>query len=125
MNGIIFQEEPHDDEDTLNIFHPLVKEWWTSKFPSFTPPQKYSILNIHSRVNTLVSSPTGSGKTLSAFAAILNELTSHAVSGTLEDKIYAVYVSPLKALGNDIEKNLKEPLQELNTLYEEIGRAHV
>lgn len=118
MEGVTFQEEPYEDEETLNIFHPLVKKWWQSKFPSFTPPQKYSILNIHSRINTLVSSPTGSGKTLSAFAAILNELTSHAVSGTLEDKIYAVYVSPLKALGNDIEKNLEEPLKELNELYE-------
>lgn len=117
--GIIHQEETYSDEEIFDAFHPLLETWWREKFGSFTPPQEYSILNIHSRVNTLVSSPTGSGKTLSAFASILNELIDHAESGTLEDKTYATYISPLKALGNDIEKNLRQPLEELNELYQE------
>ena len=111
-------EEPHPDSSTINTFHPLMKKWWNKKFGGFTPPQRFSILNIHSRINTLVSSPTGSGKTLSAFAAILNELIGHAHNDSLEDKTYAIYISPLKALGNDIEKNLNGPLTELNDLYE-------
>ena len=117
--GIMHHEEPYDEEEIYDVFHPLLESWWKDEFDNFTPPQRYSILNIHSRVNTLVSSPTGSGKTLSAFAAILNELIDHADSGTLEDKTYATYISPLKALGNDIEKNLREPLEALNKRYEE------
>ena len=118
-NGIIHQNQPYEASDIYDAFHPLLEEWWKDKFDNFTPPQRYSVLNIHSRVNTLVSSPTGSGKTLSAFASILNELIDHADSGTLEDKTYATYISPLKALGNDIEKNLRQPLEELNKRYQE------
>ena len=118
-DGIIHQNQPYDSSEIYDAFHPLLEEWWKDKFDNFTPPQRYSVLNIHSRVNTLVSSPTGSGKTLSAFASILNELIDHADSGTLEDKTYATYISPLKALGNDIEKNLRQPLEELNEMYEE------
>lgn len=117
--GIVHHDEPYDEDEILDSFHPLLRSWWEDEFDSFTPPQRYSILNIHSRVNTLVSSPTGSGKTLSAFAAILNELIDHADSGTLEDKTYATYISPLKALGNDIEKNLRDPLEELEARYKQ------
>ncbi len=107
---------PHSDEATINILHPLFKEWFFSRFSAFSEPQKYAILNIHSRVNTLVSSPTGSGKTLCAFGAILNSLIDSADKGLLEKKVYAVYISPLKALSNDIHKNLLEPLAQINEL---------
>ncbi len=114
---ITFQSEPYLDSDILNSFNPLIKKWWTSSFKEFSPPQKFSILNIHSRISTLVSSPTGSGKTLSAFTAILNELTGLMMNSRLEDKVYCVYISPLKALGNDIQKNLNEPLDKLKEIY--------
>ncbi len=118
-NRIAYHEKPYPDKAIYETFNPLVEEWWKKTFKEFAPPQKFSIINIHNRENTLVSSPTGSGKTLSAFTAILNELTDLDMKGILEDKVYAVYISPLKALGNDIEKNLNEPLQQLNELFKE------
>jgi len=117
-NRISFQSKQYSDEEILGSFNPILKKWWTSSFKEFSPPQKFSILNIHNRINTLVSSPTGSGKTLSAFTAILNELTSLMMNNELEDKVYCVYISPLKALGNDIQKNLNEPLDRLKEIYE-------
>jgi len=117
-NRISFQSKHYSDQDILSSFNPIIKKWWTSSFKEFSPPQKFSILNIHNRINTLVSSPTGSGKTLSAFTAILNELTSLMMRDELEDKVYCVYISPLKALGNDIQKNLNEPLDKLKEIYE-------
>ena len=67
-------------------------------------------MDIHIGENVLVSSPTGSGKTLTAFLSIISELTNLAEKDELEDKVYCLYISPLKALDNDIEKNLEEPL---------------
>ncbi len=116
---IKFQEEPYEDETIRNIMHPLLEEWWFNQFDGFSPPQKYALMNIHQRENTLVSSPTGSGKTLAAFGAILNELVDLSQKDKLEDKIYCVYVSPLKALSRDINVNLKEPLQGMKELAEE------
>lgn len=103
----------HSDEEILKELHPLMAGWFKTRFREFAIPQRYAIPNIHRRVNTLVSAPTGSGKTLTAFLSILNELISLSEKNQLEDKVYCVYVSPLKALNNDIEKNLNEPLREL------------
>ncbi len=113
---IEYQENPVENERTVSILHPLVKKWFFSKFEDFTDSQKHSIYNIHTRQNILVSSPTGSGKTLCAFMAVLNNLIGLSEKGALEDKIYCVYISPLKALSMDIQKNLKEPLDELAKL---------
>jgi len=110
---IEFMKKPYKKEDILKSMHSLVKEWFLHKFKRFAPPQKYAILNVHSRINTLISSPTGSGKTLSAFLAIINELIGLSEAGLLEDKVYCVYISPLKALANDISRNLLEPLEEM------------
>lgn len=107
------KEQPGTEADLLNILHPLVKKWFFSRFKEFSLPQLYSVTEIHSRKNILVSAPTGATKTLTAFLSILNELVDSAEKGILENKMYAVYVSPLKALNNDIEKNLKEPLQQI------------
>lgn len=107
------KEQPGIEADVLNILHPLVKKWFFSRFKEFSLPQLYSVTEIHSRKNILVSAPTGATKTLTAFLSILNELVDSAEKGILENKMYAVYVSPLKALNNDIEKNLKEPLQQI------------
>jgi len=116
---IEYMTEPYTDKSILDSFNPFLKEWWLSSFKEFSPPQKFSILNIKKRINTLVSSPTGSGKTLSAFATVLNELTELSQKNLLEDRVYCIYISPLKALGNDIEKNLNMPLEEIKKLYDE------
>ncbi|MGV8087042.1 MAG: ATP-dependent helicase [Candidatus Woesearchaeota archaeon] len=110
---ISFMDKPYSDDETFNVLCPLVREWFREKFKEFSPPQKFSIMNIHNRENTLISSPTGSGKTLSAFTAILNELIQLSGRGLIENKVYCIYISPLKALANDIEKNLNQPLKEL------------
>jgi Lhr-like helicase len=115
---ILFQTKSYADQEIFKLFNPIVLDWWMSTFSEFSPPQKFSIVNIHNRENTLVSSPTGSGKTLSAFTAILNELVSLDMASVLDDRIYCVYVSPLKALGNDIQKNLNEPLEAIQKIYE-------
>lgn len=113
---IQFQKTLYSEEEILAQFDPLVRDWFTEKFREFALPQKYALMNIHRRENTLVSAPTGSGKTLTAFLSILNELIRLSKEKKLEDKVYCIYVSPLKALNNDIEKNLNEPLEELNRM---------
>ncbi len=113
---IIFEKEPYSSEEIFAIMENEIREWFRTKYNDFTPPQRYAIINIHNKENVLISSPTGSGKTLSAFLAILNELFKLAKENKLEDKIYAIYISPLKALGNDIKRNLIEPLKEIEEL---------
>lgn len=115
-SNIEFMNRPYAIKKTVNILNPTFKKWFFSKFKEFTEPQKYSIYTIHTRENILVSSPTGSGKTLSAFGAILNELIDLDEKDMLEDQIYCVYISPLKALSNDIEKNLLNPIEEIQAL---------
>jgi ATP-dependent Lhr-like helicase len=105
----------------LSLLHPVVAEWFTRKFSTVTEAQGGAVPLIHAGRNVLVSSPTGSGKTLTAFLAILNELILNATRGDLENRIYAVYVSPLKALANDINENLVKPLAEISELFEEKG----
>ncbi len=112
-------KESKDKEEVLDLMEPLIAEWFDQKFDSLTEPQGYAIPLIHERENVLVSSPTGSGKTLTAFLSIINELFKLDKKDELEDKIYCVYVSPLKALANDIHKNLEEPLEELKALAKE------
>jgi len=109
-------KKPYKKEEVEKILNPIVKKWFFSRFKSFSLPQLYGVMEIHSRSNILVSAPTGATKTLTAFLAILNELVDSAEKGILEDKIYAVYVSPLKALNNDIQKNLVEPLKEIEEI---------
>lgn len=113
-----YMKEPYSEESTLDVLTPLVREWFVNKFQKFSPPQTYSIMNIHNKQNTLISSPTGSGKTLSAFMTILNELIRLSGKDQLENKVYCIYISPLKALANDIEKNLNTPLKEISELAE-------
>lgn len=114
--NVEFLTRPASDEELYGQFNELVRQWFKQKFGAFSPPQRFSIPLIRARENVLISSPTGSGKTLSAFVSILNELIDAATAGLLEDRIYAVYVSPLKALGRDIQRNLLEPLEELEAL---------
>src|SRR3989338_11145561 len=116
MGNVIVMQQPYDDSLSSKAFHPLFKQWFFDKFKKFTDPQKYAMYNIHARMNTLISSPTGSGKTLAAFGSILNELIDLHEKKLLENKIYCVYISPLRALSHDIEKNLNDPLAEMRKI---------
>ncbi len=113
---ITFKDVPDSEEGISRILNPIVKQWFFSRFRSFSLPQLFGVLEIHSRKNLLVSAPTGATKTLTGFLSILNELVDSAEKGLLTDKVYCVYISPLKALNNDIEKNLKEPLAEIEKI---------
>ncbi|MDD5191750.1 MAG: ATP-dependent helicase [Candidatus Nanoarchaeia archaeon] len=103
-------------EELMGILDPLVKEWFFSRFKEFSDAQLYGVMNIHERKNILISAPTGSTKTLTAFLSILNYLVSLARKNELEEKVYAIYASPLKALSNDIFVNLINPLKEIEEL---------
>ena len=118
---MIREGKAYSDEEIFSYLHPLVREWFKEKYGTFTPPQRYSIVEAFKGNNVLVSSPTGSGKTLAAFLSVISFLVEKAEKGELEDKVYAVYVSPLKALNNDIKKNLEEPLTEIYELAEKKG----
>jgi ATP-dependent helicase Lhr and Lhr-like helicase len=91
-------------------FHPAVAAWFRSAFPAPTSVQLKAWDAIGAGANTLISAPTGSGKTLAAFLAMIDELAKQAARGELRDETQVLYVSPLKALSNDIEKNLRAPL---------------
>ena len=91
-------------------FHPLVSAWFERRFGSPTAPQQEGWPAIAAGAHTLIAAPTGSGKTLAAFLASLDQLFRLGMEGKLRDETYVVYVSPLKALSNDIHKNLDEPL---------------
>ena len=108
-------------EEVLDGFEPLVQKWFNSKFDDLTPPQAMAVPLISKKENVLVSSPTGSGKTLTAFLSILNDFFRIHREGELETGVHAIYVSPLKALANDIDRNLKQPLDEMIELAEGLG----
>src|SRR6201985_1331062 len=101
--------------------HPLVAEWFVGKFGTPTEPQESGWPHILAGRTTLIAAPTGSGKTLAAFLACIDQLVRKAVEGKLTDKTHLLYVSPLKALSNDIQKNLDGPLQEIYDLAETRG----
>ena len=93
--------------------HPLVRDWFVSRFGTPTEPQQYGWPHIASGKTTLISAPTGSGKTLAAFLICIDRLVRKALTGALLDGTEVLYVSPLKALSNDIQKNLETPLGEI------------
>ncbi len=97
-------------------FHPAVAQWFEQTFGSPTEPQARGWPAIQSGRQVLISAPTGSGKTLAAFLASLDALFREGVEAELPDEIQVVYVSPLKALSNDIRKNLQEPLAGIRAL---------
>lgn len=102
--------------DDLLWAHPLVREWFIKKFKSPTEPQKQGWPHILAKKPTLISAPTGSGKTFAAFLTCIDSLVRKSLNGELRNMTEVLYVSPLKALGNDIHKNLSEPLQEMYEL---------
>src|SRR5437588_5081147 len=93
--------------------HPLVAEWFVQRFGTPTEPQEQGWPHILAGRTTLISAPTGSGKTLAAFLICIDRLVRKALSGELTDRTEVLYVSPLKALSNDIQRNLEIPLGEI------------
>ena len=94
----------------LESFHPAVREWFLKHFPAPTEPQAQAWPAIKEGQHTLIAAPTGSGKTLAAFLSAIDDLVWKATAGELGDETHVVYVSPLKALSNDIQINLQQPL---------------
>jgi len=118
---IKYAQRPWSDEEILKTLKPYVSKWFKQTFEKFTPPQKYAIPLIQKGENTLVFSPTGSGKTLSAFLFAINWLFSLGEEKRLKDSVYVVYVSPLRALANDIRKNLLVPLEGIREVANQMG----
>jgi ATP-dependent Lhr-like helicase len=105
----------------LALFDPLVAEWFRRRFEQPTEPQRLGWPEIGAGRDVLISAPTGAGKTLAAFLISIDRLVRAARSGALEDRLETVYVSPLKALSHDVQKNLERPLAEIQTLAQERG----
>ena len=110
-----------DESASLAWAHPLVRDWFLSRFGTPTEPQISGWPHILAGHTTLISAPTGSGKTLAAFLACIDRLVRKALAGELRDCTEVLYISPLKALGNDIQKNLEIPLGEIQALAGERG----
>src|SRR3984893_9590901 len=97
-------------------FHPPEAQWFEQTFGARTDPQRSGWPAIQSGAHTLLAAPTGSGKTLAAFLAALDQLFRDGLEGNLPDETRVLYVSPLKALSNDIHKNLEQPLAGIRTV---------
>jgi ATP-dependent Lhr-like helicase len=110
-----YAEKPFDDKESLSVLNPYVSKWFTSNFSDLTPPQKYAFKLISEKSNVLITAPTGSGKTMSGFLSIISRLFDYSLEGKLEEKVYCLYISPLRALNNDIYNNLLKPLDEIHT----------
>src|SRR5467141_4107199 len=104
----------------LSGFHPAIERWFGSRFPEPTEPQRRAWPLIQAGRNALIAAPTGSGKTFAAFLAAIDSLLRQGLDGPLADGTQVVYVSPLKALSNDVQKNLAEPLAEIRHTLEQL-----
>jgi ATP-dependent Lhr-like helicase len=102
-------------------FHPAVWRWFSNQFAAPTEAQSRAWPAIASGRNALIAAPTGSGKTLAAFLAAIDALVREAVAGRLQDATQVVYISPLKALSNDIQRNLEQPLAGIAAELERLG----
>ncbi len=109
----------------LEIFHPAVASWFAKAFPAATIPQEQAWPAIKSQRNILIAAPTGSGKTLAAFLSAIDDLVLLGVAGKLDDTTQVIYVSPLKALSNDIQANLQIPLEGIQQELKALGLPDV
>ncbi|MFZ5442663.1 MAG: DEAD/DEAH box helicase [Myxococcota bacterium] len=109
--------------EALRPCHPVVREWFHETLGEPTEPQIRGWPLIREGRDVLIAAPTGSGKTLTAFLACLDELFRAGAEGRLSDETQVVYVSPLKALGNDVQKNLLLPLEQLRERAKASGLA--
>jgi len=112
-----------DKSEVLNIFHPAVKEWFLNNIGTPSLPQIEGWPQIRSGKNVLISAPTGAGKTLAAFLESINRLLEMGLRNELPEGVFILYVSPLKALNNDINKNLEIPFKGIRRIFEEKGEA--
>ncbi len=110
---------------SLSDFHPAVAGWFSSQFEAPTQAQLSGWAAIRSGSDTLIAAPTGSGKTLAAFLASLDDLLRQGLAGKLRDQTQVVYVSPLRALSNDIHKNLAEPRRGIRNELKRLGLPQV
>src|SRR4051812_19061684 len=108
---------------SLANFHPAVQNWFSRVFNTPTTVQMDAWPAIQSGSHTLIAAPTGSGKTLAAFLTAIDSLVRQASTGWLEDTTQVVYISPLKALSNDIERNLRFPLTGITDELLALGSA--
>jgi len=122
---IEFIEKPWSEEESLACLDEDIRRWFRNKFKTLTPPQRYSFKLLSEGRNVIITAPTGSGKTFSAFMVILSELFKLSKAKNLEDKVYCIYVSPLRALDNDIYKNLMIPLKEISEEMEEVSEIRI
>jgi ATP-dependent Lhr-like helicase len=104
-----------------DIFHPAVSRWFDRTFPAATEPQLQAWPEIKKQRHTLIAAPTGSGKTLAAFLSAIDDLVRLAVAGKLDDSTHVIYVSPLKALSNDVQRNLQVPLEGIEAELKALG----
>ena len=102
-------------------FHPIIRDWFEARFREPTEAQNEGWAAVAEGRHTLIAAPTGSGKTLAAFLTCIDRLVRQGLEGDLPDSTQVVYVSPLKALSNDIQKNLAAPLEEIASLAAERG----
>src|SRR5881409_3231082 len=102
----------------LSGFHPAVTRWFGERFSAPTEPQRHAWPVIQRGGDVLIAAPTGSGKTFAAFLSAVDSLLRQGLDGTLRDETQVLYVSPLKALSNDVQKNLAEPLAEIRRTLE-------
>ncbi len=102
-------------------FHPLVWQWFHDRFGNPTAAQEAGWRHISQADDTLIAAPTGSGKTLAAFLWSIDRLVRRGATGRLDDRTSVIYISPLKALANDIQINLQQPLSEIMGLAQTKG----
>ena len=107
------------------LFHPAVAAWFSRRFGVPTPAQAQAWPAIHAGQHVLIAAPTGSGKTLAAFLSAIDTLVRRGIEGDLNDETQVVYVSPLKALSNDIRRNLEIPLAGIREILREKGLPEV
>src|SRR5687768_5640326 len=105
----------------LDTFHPAVATWFRTALGPPTDAQERGWESIRAGRDTLIAAPTGSGKTLAAFLAAIDALVCESLAGELPDETRVVYVSPLKALSNDIPKNLEAPLRGIAQVCSDTG----
>ncbi|HXQ70044.1 MAG TPA: DEAD/DEAH box helicase [Pyrinomonadaceae bacterium] len=110
---------------SLEIFHPAVARWFARTFPAPTEPQLQAWPEIKKQRHTLIAAPTGSGKTLAAFLSAIDDLVRLGLEGKLDDSTHVIYVSPLKALSNDVQRNLQTPLEGIQKELQAMGLPEV
>ncbi|BAA81155.2 putative ATP-dependent helicase [Aeropyrum pernix K1] len=121
IERITLYKRSYSDDEILSMLRPYVAEWFRSTYGSFTEPQRQAIPLVKQGKSVLITSPTGTGKTLAAFLGVIDEILFLMENRWEEKGILAVYVSPLRALNNDIRRNLEEPLRGIEEKAREMG----